>query len=458
VLSERRTFVVDSDPDACHVLRETLKAEGFQVRTAETGEAALAALTRESVDLLFVADSLPDMNGLSLLEAVRSLPNPPETIFVSTYETLHAAVTAVKRGALCYVTKPLAPERLLHFIRKAMEEIYLRRENAALRRELDRRYTHNDLIGKSRRMQEIFQLLDLLSGTESNVLIQGKSGTGKELVARAIHADSPRKDRHFVALNCGGLTETLLESELFGHMKGAFTGAIGSKPGVFQEANGGTLFLDEIGNMPLAMQVKLLRTIQEGEIKPVGSNQTVKVDVRFLAASNQDLLQAVKHGTFREDLYYRVNVIAISLPDLADRPEDIPLLATHFLERFANKLHKPIERIGEDAMRLLLDYRWPGNVRELENCLERAVVLARGNSISATDLPPSLRALEEPSTPRVPIGVPLDEIEREAILGTLARCNGNRATAAKMLGLAERTLYRKLRLYAGGDQPPPTAD
>ena len=451
MLTERRTFVVDSDPSARELLRETLQAEGFRVRTADTGEAALAALTRESVDLLFVADSLPDMNGLSLLEAVRSLPNPAEVIFVSTYETLDTAVTAVKRGALCYVTKPLAPERLLHFIRKAMDELQLRRENAALRRELDRRFTYKDLIGKSPPMQEVFQLLDLLSGTESNVLIQGKSGTGKELVARAIHAESPRKDRHLIALNCGGLTETLLESELFGHLKGAFTGAIGSKPGVFQEANGGTLFLDEIGNMPLAMQVKLLRTIQEGEIKPVGSNQTVKVDVRFIAASNQDLLQAVKSGSFREDLYYRVNVITINLPDLATRPEDIPLLAVHFLERFAKKLHKPVERIAEEAMALLLDYPWPGNVRELENCIERAVVLARGTSISAAELPPSLRALQETSGPRVPIGVPLDELEREAILGTLARCNGNRATAAKMLGLAERTLYRKLRLYGSSD-------
>jgi two-component system, NtrC family, response regulator HydG len=299
-------------------------------------------------------------------------------------------------------------------------------------------------------MQEVFQLLENLTGTESNVLIMGKSGTGKELVARAIHAQSPRKDRRFVALNCGGLTETLLESELFGHIKGAFTGAISSKAGVFQEADGGTLFLDEIANMPLSMQVKLLRTIQEGEIKQVGSNQTFKVNVRFIAATNRDLLQAVEEGVFREDLYYRVNVITITLPDLAERTEDIPLLANHFLEWFAKKLRKPVDRIAEDAMGLLMDYAWPGNVRELENCIERAVVLAKGPTITALELPPSVRALQQKEGLRLPVGITLDDLEREAILRTLAHCNGNRAAAAKMLGLAERTLYRKLRLYSTG--------
>jgi two-component system response regulator HydG len=296
-------------------------------------------------------------------------------------------------------------------------------------------------------MQEVFQLLENLTDTESNILVQGKSGTGKELVARAIHAQSPRSDRRFVALNCGGLTETLLESELFGHIKGSFTGAISSKPGVFQEADGGTLFLDEIANMPLSMQVKLLRTIQEGEIKPVGSNQTVRVDVRFIAATNRDLLQAVDEGVFREDLYYRVNVITITLPDLAERTDDIPLLANHFLERFAKKLRKPVERIGEDAMGLLMDYSWPGNVRELENCIERAVVLAKGAIITAAELPPSVRALQQQEGLRLPVGFTLEALERDAILRTLTHCNGNRAAAAKILGLAERTLYRKIRLY-----------
>ncbi len=440
-------MVVDSDLDSRDLIRETLLADGFVVRTADGGEAALASLQAEPVDLVFASSSLPDTTGLALLDAIRGLADPPEVIFITAYETIDAAVKAVKRGALCYITRPLTSDRLLHLTRKAVEEIRLRRENEALRRELDRRYTYKDLIGKSPRMQEVFQLLENLTGTESNVLIMGKSGTGKELVARAIHAQSPRKDRRFVALNCGGLTETLLESELFGHIKGAFTGAISSKPGVFQEADGGTLFLDEIANMPLSMQVKLLRTIQEGEIKQVGSNQTVKVNVRFIAATNRELLGAVEEGVFREDLYYRVNVITITLPDLADRAEDIPLLANHFLEWFTKKLRKPVERIAEDAMALLMDYAWPGNVRELENCIERAVVLAKGPAITAAELPPSVRVLQQKEGLRVPVGITLEELEREAILRTLAHCNGNRAAAAKMLGLAERTLYRKLRLY-----------
>jgi len=446
--TERRALVVDSDPDSCDLIRETLTADGFVVRVTEDAEAALASLQDEPVDLVFTASSLPGMTGLALLEAIRGLADPPEVIFITAYETIDSAVKAVKRGALCYITKPLTSERLLHLTRKAIEEIRLRRENEALRRELDRRYTYKDLIGKSPRMQEVFQLLESLTGTESNVLITGKSGTGKELAARAIHAQSPRRDRRFVALNCGGLTETLLESELFGHVKGAFTGAISSKPGVFQEADSGTLFLDEIANMPLSMQVKLLRTIQEGEIKPVGSNQVIKVNVRFIAATNRDLLQAVEEGVFREDLYYRVNVINITLPDLAERPEDIPLLANHFLEWFTKKLRKAVERIGEDAMALLMDYSWPGNVRELENCIERAVVLAKGSSITALELPPSVRALQQKEGLRLPVGMTLEDLEREAILRTLAHCNGNRAAAAKMLGLAERTLYRKLRLYS----------
>ena len=388
------------------------------------------------------------MNGLTFLEATRNLPEPPGVIFITAYENIDDAVKAVKRGALCYITKPLARDRLLHLTRKALEEIRLRQENEALRRELERRYTYKDLIGKSSRMQEVFQLLESLSGTESNVLVQGKSGTGKELVARAIHSESPRRDRRFVALNCGGLSETLLESELFGHVKGAFTGAISNKPGVFQEADGGTIFLDEIGNMPLPMQVKLLRTIQEGEIKPVGSNQTAKVNVRFVAATNRDLLKAVDDGTFREDLYYRVNVIAIALPDLNERTEDIPLLANHFLDWFTKKLRKPVERIGEDAMALLMDYPWPGNVRELENCIERAVVLCKGPGITAAELPPAVRSISRREGLRLPIGMTLADLEREMILRTLDHCHGNRAGAAKMLGLAERTLYRKLRLYA----------
>jgi DNA-binding NtrC family response regulator len=443
-----RMLIVDDDADSRLLLQEILEGDGFTVIPAENGEVALACLKREPVDLVFTDYVMPGMNGLALLERIRALPSPPGVIFVTAYGTIDSAVEAIKRGAFGYITKPLTGDRLLHLTRKAVEEIRLRQENEVLRRELDRRYTYRDLIGKSPRMQEVFQLLENLSGTESNVLVQGKSGTGKELVARAIHSQSPRRDRRFVALNCGGLTETLLESELFGHVKGAFTGALSHKIGVFQEADGGTLFLDEISNMPPPMQVKLLRTIQEGEVKPVGSTQVSKVNVRFIAATNRDLLQAVADGTFREDLYYRLNVISLTLPDLADRTEDIPLLAPHFLDRFAKKLRKPMERISEEAMALLMDYPWPGNVRELENCIERAVVLAKGPIITGAELPATIRAISPKDGLRLPVGMTLADLEREAILRTLSHCRGNRSVAAKTLGLSERTLYRKLRLFS----------
>jgi DNA-binding NtrC family response regulator len=481
VSRQARILIVDHDGESRRQFQEILEGEGFAVATVETGDAALARLKQEPIDLLFTDYDLPGQDGLALLGAIRTLASPPAVIFVTAYGTIDSAVEAIKRGALGYITKPLSRDRLLHLTRKAIDEIQLRQENEALRRELDRRYTYQDLIGKSPRMQEVFQLIETLSGTEINVLIQGKSGTGKELVARAIHNQSPRRDRRFVALNCGGLSETLLESELFGYVRGAFTGALTNKRGLFQEADGGSLFLDEISNMPPAMQVKLLRTIQDGEIKPVGSNQTVRVDVRHIAASNRDLAQDVADGKFREDLFYRLNVISIVLPDLADRAEDIPLLAAHFLDRFAKKLRKPVERISEDAMAILLDHSWPGNVRELENCIERAVALAKGPVITPRELPAAMRAAApipasspagasspapgEPPSPgqaaapkgaaAPPLGMTLDELERAAILQALAYADGNRASAAKMLGLSERTLYRKLRLFGGASPVSP---
>jgi DNA-binding NtrC family response regulator len=452
-----RVLLVGDDADSRLVLQEALEADGFSVRVAETGESALTQLRRDPADLVFTDQALRDTTGLALLDTLCRLPEAPAVIFVTAYETIDSAVKAVKQGALCYITKPLSRDRLLHLTRKAIEEIRLKQENEALRKELDRRYTYQDLIGKGPRMQEVFQLLESLSGTESNVLIQGKSGTGKELVSRAIHSQSPRRDRPFIALNCGGLTETLLESELFGHAKGAFTGAITRKAGVLQEADGGTLFLDEISNMSPGMQVKLLRTIQEGEVKPVGSNQTIKVNVRFIAASNRDLQEALADGSFREDLYYRLNVITINLPDLSERTEDIPLLANHFLDRFAKKMRKSVERISEEAMALILDHPWPGNVRELENCMERAVVLAKSPIITPLELPPSVRAASPREGLRLPVGMPLADLEREAILRTLEHCHGNRSAAARMLGLSERTLYRKLRLFSGKVHIPPGA-
>jgi DNA-binding NtrC family response regulator len=360
------------------------------------------------------------------------------------YGTIESAIEAIKAGAYDYITKPFKPDRLLLDVQNALERRRLSEENRYLRKELEERYSFANIIGKSPQMQEVFRLIERVAESSSSILIQGKSGTGKELVARAIHYHSPRRGRPFVSINCGGLVESLLESELFGHLRGAFTGAFVSKRGLVQEAQGGTLFLDEVGDMSPSMQVKLLRALQEGEIRPVGGTNIIKVDVRFISASNKNLTQGVKEGSFREDLYYRLNVINVTIPDLSERKEDIPLLTSHFLKKYGSSLKKEILRLSEEAMAALLDYSWPGNVRELENCIERAVVLAKGKEILLSDLPPSLQGSQGQHLIGVKVGVTLEELEREAIHQTLHYTKGNKALAAKLLGISERTLYRKL--------------
>jgi DNA-binding NtrC family response regulator len=387
---------------------------------------------------------MPRMGGMELLRTLKEKDPEVPVIIMTGFGTIESAIEAIKAGAFDFITKPFKLDRLLIIIQNALEKRRLFHENRYLRQQLENRYSFANIIGKSPKMQEVFRLIEQVAASDSTIVIQGKSGTGKELVARAIHYNSPRKGRPFVSVNCGGLTESLLESELFGHLRGAFTGAIASKRGLIQEAQGGTLFLDEIGDMPPSMQVKLLRALQEGEIRPVGGTDLIKVDVRFISATNQDLAKAVEEGRFREDLYYRLNVITLTIPDLAERKEDIPLLVAHFLEKYSSAAKKELSGISPEAMAALMDYLWPGNVRELENCIERAVVLAKGKEILPRDLPASLRAGSEDRSIRVRIPLTLAELEKEAIEKTLQYAKGNKALAAKLLGISERTLYRRL--------------
>jgi len=436
-------LVVDDEISLQESLKAFLEREGFLALVAGDGLEASAVMTRERVDLVLSDLQMPRMGGMELLKVLKEKDAEIPIIMMTGYGTIESAIAAIKAGAYDYITKPFKPGRLLQVVRNALEKKRLSQENRYLRRELEERYSFANIIGKSSEMQELFRLIERVADSSSSILIQGKSGTGKELVARAIHYHSPRKGRPFVSVNCGGLAESLLESELFGHLRGAFTGAFVSKRGLIQEAEGGTLFLDEVEEMTPSMQVKLLRALQEGEIRPVGGTNIIKVDVRFISAANVDLSKAVSEGRFREDLYYRLNVITLTIPDLQERTEDIPLLCHHFLEKYSSSLKKEILGISAEAMSLLMDYSWPGNVRELENCIERAVVLVKGNEILPFDLPPSLQGGQGDHFIRLKVGVTLEELEREAIQQTLRYTQGNKVLAAKLLGISERTLYRR---------------
>ena len=437
-------LIVDDEASLRESLKALLEAEGFSTLVAKDGLEGSALFARGGVDLVLSDLKMPGMGGMDFLKGLKEKDPEIPVIIMTGYGTIESAIEAIKAGAYDYITKPFKPDRLLLDVQNALERRRLSEENRYLRKELEERYSFANIIGKSPQMQEVFRLIERVAESSSSILIQGKSGTGKELVARAIHYHSPRRGRPFVSINCGGLVESLLESELFGHLRGAFTGAFVSKRGLVQEAQGGTLFLDEVGDMSPSMQVKLLRALQEGEIRSVGGTNIIKVDVRFISASNKNLTQGVKEGSFREDLYYRLNVINVTIPDLSERKEDIPLLTSHFLKKYGSSLKKEILRLSEEAMAALLDYSWPGNVRELENCIERAVVLAKGKEILLSDLPPSLQGSQGQHLIGVKVGVTLEELEREAIHQTLHYTKGNKALAAKLLGISERTLYRKL--------------
>ncbi len=446
-MSNERILVVDDEEQMRDLLAKVLDRKGYQVAVCSDGLEALAYLEKEPADLVITDVRMPGLSGMEALRAVKEL-NPDIVVLIMTaFGSIDQAVQAVKEGAYDYINKPFKIEEMLLTIEKALDERRLRHEVSALRQELHTRYRFENLIGKSRAMQEVFTLIEQVAGSRSTVMVYGKSGTGKELVAKSVHYNSPRSSKAFVAVNCAAIPAELLESELFGHEKGSVTGAIATKVGKFELATAGSLFLDEVGSMRLDLQAKILRALQEREIERVGGTRIIKIDVRVIAATNRDLKKAVEDGTFREDLYYRLNVVPITLPDLKDRIEDIPLLANHFVQKFGPESNPSIREISKEAMAVLMGYAWPGNVRELENVIERAVTLGKGPAIQPVDLPSHLTGGSNPVDRALAKEATLEDLEREYIAVILRRTKGHQIRAASILGIDRRTLYRKIRRY-----------
>ncbi len=448
-----RILIVDDEEVLRDVLDAVLRSEGFDVVMASSGEQALAVLdTDDAIDLVILDVMLPGISGIDTLRAVR-ISNPYLPVIVITaYSSIDGAIEAMKQGAFHYIPKPFKNEEVILTVNKALEQRRLSRENERLKAELSQKYAYSNIIGKSEPMRKVFELIRLAAPSRSNILIAGESGTGKELVAKAIHHASPRARNAFVTVNSGSLPPELLESSLFGHMKGAFTGAIATKRGLFEVADGGSIFLDEIGNINLETQAKLLRVIQEREFMRLGSVDTIKVDVRIIAATNVELSKLMSDGGFREDLYYRLNVITITLPPLRRRREDIPLLVTHFLEKYSEENKRKVREVTPDAMRIMMDHSWPGNVRELENTIERAVVLCTGDRIGTDLLPDYLRYpvdTEQPATVVPAEGLSLKDsvsrYERAMILQSLEMANGVQKRAAELLQLKPSTLNEMMK-------------
>jgi DNA-binding NtrC family response regulator len=448
-----RILIVDDEEVLRDVLDAVLRREGFEVVMAASGEEALSVLdTDDNIDLVILDIMLPGISGIDTLRAVRiSNPNLP-VIVITAFSSIDGAIEAMKHGAFHYIPKPFKNEEVILTVNKALEQRRLSRENERLKEELSEKYAYANIIGKSEPMKKVYELIRLAAPSRSNILIAGESGTGKELVAKAIHHASPRARNAFVTVNSGSLPPELLESSLFGHMKGAFTGAIATKRGLFEVADGGSIFLDEIGNINLETQAKLLRVIQEKEFMRLGSVDTVKVDVRIIAASNADLSKLMTEGKFREDLFYRLNVIAIGLPPLRRRREDVPLLVAHFLEKYAEENKRKVREVTPEAMRILLDYPWPGNVRELENTIERAVVLCTGDRIGPELLPDYLRYPVQTDQPAMIVpadGLSLKDAvsryERTMILQSLEMANGVQKRAAELLQLKPSTLNEMMK-------------
>jgi DNA-binding NtrC family response regulator len=442
-----RILVVDDEEQMRGLLVKVLERKGYQVSVCGNGADALDFLEREPADLVVTDVRMPGLSGMEALRAIKELNPEIVVIIMTAFGSIDQAVQAVKEGAYDYINKPFKIDEMLLTIEKALEERRLRHEVSALRQELRTRYHFENLIGKSRAMQEIFGLIEQVAGSRSTVMVYGKSGTGKELVAKAIHYNSPRASRAFVAVNCAAIPAELLESELFGHERGSFTGAIATKVGKFELATGGSLFLDEVGSMRLDLQAKILRALQEREVERVGGTRTIKIDVRVIAATNRDLKKAVEEEAFREDLYYRLNVVPITLPDLKDRQEDIPLLANHFVQKFAQESNPAIREISKEAMAVLMSHAWPGNVRELENVIERAVTLGHGPAVLPADLPPNLAGGANPLERALAREATLEDLERDYIAMILQRTKGHQIRAATILGIDRRTLYRKIRRY-----------
>lgn len=439
-----KILVVDDEAPVRDIVRKGLsKMGGYDVEAAQNGLEAIEKMERDVFDLVLTDLKMPEMDGLELLKTIKGTRPETMVILMTAYGSIETAVEAMKMGANDYITKPVDFNDLLLHLSKAQKESILLKENRLLRIEVKKKFEFNNIIGKSVKMQEVFSLIEKVAPGNSTVIIYGGSGTGKELVAKAIHYNSPRVDRPFIPFNCGAIPETLVESELFGHTKGAFTGAIQAKKGLFEEANGGTLFLDEISTILPSVQVKLLRVLQEKELMKVGSTERTKIDVRMIAATNENLEENMKKGKFREDLFYRLHVFPIFLPELKSRKEDIPLLAYHFLDLYAKEAKKEIKGISKEAMKLLLEYHWPGNVRELENAIARAVIMTDQGHLGPNDFP---KDLVEGFTEMIKRGVKdrksLDDIKSEYIKEILKEVGGNKRIASEILKVNPRTLYR----------------
>jgi DNA-binding NtrC family response regulator len=449
-----RALVVDDEPAQLELMAGFLRKQGLDVTPAGSGNDALARFRQEPFDLVLTDQKMPDLSGLELLAAVRAINPEVAVIVVTAHGTIETAVNAIKAGAADYLAKPVNLDELLHRIHQVRERQQLRHENRELRLALAERHRVEGIIGESGQMQEVLSLVKRVASSDATVLIRGESGTGKELIARAIHHASPRAGGPLVKVNCAALPEGLLESELFGHEKGAFTGAISARKGRFELADGGSLFLDEIGDLPLHLQVKLLRVLQEREFERVGSSRAVAVDVRVLAATHRNLEVLVRDGRFRDDLYYRINVVTIALPPLRERREDLSLLVDHFLRTLAAKNGKTIRGLTREARDALLRYDYPGNVRELENLIERAVVLTRGDVIALADLPLTLQDPSSELEPKTEAGLlaAVEGLERRMIQQALRLADGVQTQAAEQLGVSERVLRYKLRKYGLGGE------
>ncbi|MBM4313748.1 MAG: sigma-54-dependent Fis family transcriptional regulator [Deltaproteobacteria bacterium] len=457
---EEKPNILVVDDEASHriMLRAVLTADGYQVTEAADGLDAIRAVEKEAFDIILLDIRMTHMDGIEALTEIRKISPLVPVLIMTAYASVKTAVEALKAGAFDYMTKPLDIEEVKILIEKALEHYHLRTENLALKERLGDRFDFSRVIGRSVKMKILLDTLAMVAPSDATVLIMGESGTGKEVAANAIHQNSPRAGQPFIKVSCAALPESLLESELFGHEKGAFTGAVSRREGRFQLAHRGTIFLDEVGEMSQAIQTKLLRVLQEKEFEPLGSVRTVKVDIRVIAATNKDLAKEVREGRFREDLYYRLNVVPITMPPLRDRKEDIPPLAEHFLAIFREKNRKPMKGISGKALDLLVRYDWPGNIRELENCIERAVIMTKEEMITPADFPPQIQRLageEERGGLALTSGMSLEAMERELIVKTLAETGGNRTRASEILGINRRTLQNKLKEY--GLNIPPTS-
>ncbi len=454
-MDRARILVVDDKENILNLFARIL-GDTYEVTTAADGGRAISLIGGQEFDVIVTDLRMPGADGFEVLRAAKARAPDTEVIMMTAYAIVQDAVSAMKQGAYDYLQKPFDPDDASLVIARALERKRLRAQTQTLRRELEGVYSFHNLVGKSPPMKDVYQLLEQASKLEITVLLNGETGTGKELAARAIHYHSGRKERRFVPVNCGALPSELVESELFGHAKGSFTGAVGAKPGLFEEAEGGTIFLDEIGELPLPVQVKLNRVLQEKEVRRVGDNRAEKVDVRVIAATHRDLKAETAAGRFREDLFYRLNVFPILLPALRDRREDIPLLATHFLEKHASALRKDLSKLEPDALRALTGYPWPGNVRELENAVERAVAVAKGSAIELRDLPPDVKGTQEGAIPgevlakmpyREAVDLARDRVSRDYLSVLLREHEGNVTHAAQRAGMERESLHRLLKRF-----------